>query len=394
MESAFKKNADRPLNLYCLRVVGFSFRRSSTRLAGWVGVTMMFVTMAIGNVALAQEGPGVVVEKRQGKFCFVVQNLANPADGKVNVWRALSSENSSPPMLGSTRIEDGNLVFEPRFSVVQGARYVVEVWPNENAARIRVQRKVPGGEVVPAQVTAIYPSAVELPENMLKFYVQFSAPMQKGEIYRFVRIRETGGKEIELPFLEIEQEFWSRDSKRLTLLLDPGRIKRGLKPREEMGPILVAGKSYELVIDGGWPDAHGNPLGDDFVKRFDAIAEDRSQPDPANWTLSPPKSGTHDPLLIQFPGPLDRAMLVRAIKVVGPAGQSVEGQVEISDHEKRWSLQPSQPWPVGAYRIVVNAELEDNAGNSVGRPFDVDLFDRTEPSDALPDVEVKFEVVR
>ena len=51
------------------------------------------------------------------------------------------------------------------------------------------------------------------------------------------------------PFLELDEELWSPDGTRFTLIFDPGRIKRGLKPREEVGPVLEAGKSYSLVID-------------------------------------------------------------------------------------------------------------------------------------------------
>ena len=43
---------------------------------------------------------------------------------------------------------------------------------------------------------------------------------------------------------------------RFTLLFDPGRIKRGLKPAQRrVGPVLEEGKSYTLVIDRGWTDA-------------------------------------------------------------------------------------------------------------------------------------------
>ena len=55
--------------------------------------------------------------------------------------------------------------------------------------------------------------------------------MQRGDIYRYIRLLDDEGIAVELPFLEIEQELWSRDGHRLMLLLDPGRVKRELKPR-------------------------------------------------------------------------------------------------------------------------------------------------------------------
>ena len=38
------------------------------------------------------------------------------------------------------------------------------------------------------------------------------------------------GQAVADPFLELDEELWSTDGRRFTLLFDPGRIKRGLKP--------------------------------------------------------------------------------------------------------------------------------------------------------------------
>jgi hypothetical protein len=60
-------------------------------------------------------------------------------------------------------------------------------------------------------VSQVYPTAEVLPENLLKFYVHFSAPMSSGHIYDHIRlIGDSTGKEVELPFLEIDEELWTR----------------------------------------------------------------------------------------------------------------------------------------------------------------------------------------
>jgi hypothetical protein len=41
-------------------------------------------------------------------------------------------------------------------------------------------------------------------------------------------------------------------------------------------------------------------------------------------------------------------------------------------HETRWDFTPRQPWVAGTYHLVANKRLEDLAGNSIGRPFEVD----------------------
>lgn len=336
----------------------------------------------------------VVTESRDSGICFVVNNLEKPGTATIKVWVDGANVQTDPPILGSKSIEQGKLIFTPRFPLQTGTKFIVEVGEQDVAKPGLFLLEVPGAEAAKSKVVAVYPSADELPENTLKFYVHFSAPMRKGNIYRYVRIREAEGKIVELPFLEIEQEFWSRDSKRLTLLLDPGRIKRGLKPREEMGPILTAGKSFELVIDGRWPDSRGEKLGEDFVKKFRATHEDHTQPDPSKWKISSPASGTRQPLAIGFAGSIDHAMLLGAIRVIDPDANIAEGEVAVSNHETRWSFVPKAEWTAGSFKITINQDLEDNAGNSIGRQFDVDMFEKTESGESKPVVELEFEVAK
>src|SRR5581483_5374373 len=110
-------------------------------------------------------------------------------------------------------------------------------------------------------------------------------------------------------FLELGEELWDPKGVRFTLLIDPGRIKRGLKPREEIGPVLEDGKSYTLVIDKGWPDARGNPLKADFRKSFRASPPIEKAIDPAAWKIAAPPAGGSAALEVTFPRPLDHAML-------------------------------------------------------------------------------------
>ena len=308
----------------------------------------------------------------------------------VKIWIKGVDEKTVPPLAGSTESTGKNqVVFTPRFPL--GAKMYVAVVVNDGK---EIHRSTIDLTVKTKQLTVvkeIYPTADTLPENTLKFYLHFSAPMQKGDIYDHVSIREVGGKIVELPFLEIEQEFWSRDSKRLTLLLDPGRIKRGLKPREEMGPIFEEGKSYELVIAKDWKDAGGNEIGKEFVKRFKVEAEDHVQPTPSKWKVSTPTAGTKNALEIAFDGPLDHAMLQRSIRVFDSSGNEINGEIAVSENETVWALTPTKAWGKGSYKIAIDDNLEDPAGNSVGRQFDVDVFDKTEPSTAKI-VELEFEI--
>ena len=206
------------------------------------------------------------------------------------------------------------------------------------------------------------------------FYFYFSAPMSRGDVYKYIRLLDAAGKPVEAPFLELEQELWDESGQRFTLLIDPGRIKRGLKPREEVGPALEQGKSYTLEISREWNDANGKPLKETYRKKFRVAAPDETQPDPKTWKLQVPAAGKSEPLIVTFPKPLDRAMLGRVLSVTDDRGEKIEGTIAVTDEETRWRFTPKGPWRAGTYNLVVDTALEDPAGNSIARPFEVDVF--------------------
>jgi hypothetical protein len=241
-------------------------------------------------------------------------------------------------------------------------------------------------------VAQVYPTRDVLPENLLRFYFHFSAPMSRGDVYRYIHLLDAAGKPVEAPFLELEQELWDEAGRRFTLLIDPGRIKRGLKPREDVGPALEQGKSYALEIDNAWRDANGEPLKETYRKKFSVSAPDETQPDPKTWKLQTPAAGKGEPLVVAFPKPLDHGMLERVLVVKNEAGNEVNGSIAVTDEETRWRFTPKEPWRAGAYRIVVDTALEDPAGNSIKRPFEVDVFRPVESRIKKETVDVPFTV--
>jgi hypothetical protein len=305
-----------------------------------------------------------------------------------------AASDEGPPLLGSYRVEKGVIKFEPRFPLEPGIRYRAEFDPARLHAVSRALAPRNGAavqepplstkqvaEFTPAnkaprpstEVTQVYPTATTVPENLLRFYLYFSAPMSRGEAFRHLRLLDATGRAVDLPFLELDQELWSGDGKRLTLLFDPGRVKRGLKPREEAGPILEAGKSYALVVDGDWPDARGAPLKAGFRRHFRVARPDDTSPDPKDWKLDSPPPRTREPLVVRFPEPLDRALLDRLITVHGATHENVAGTVSTGARETVWQFTPAHPWREGQHFLEIGTELEDLAGNSISRPFEVDV---------------------
>lgn len=295
----------------------------------------------------------------------------------VSVARPESDELS--PMLGTSRVIQNRLVFEPRFPLVPGVTYVANLLPFEATGRTISQRFTlpkPRPET-PTALLNVFPTSPELPENQLKFYLFFSRPMSRGQAYRHLGLFKENGEKVEGAFLEIAEELWDPTGTRFTLLMDPGRVKRGLKPREEDGPILEEGHRYTLIVDQAWSDAAGFELKEPVKKTFAVLAPDDEPLDTANWKIEAPADNNDHTLSVIFPEPVDRALLERVLWVETSDGARVAGTVTIDRQETRWRFQPVQSWNDEAtYLLAVERILEDRAGNRIGRKFEVDVFDK------------------
>jgi hypothetical protein len=323
---------------------------------------------------------GVSAERSKGFDFRVVVFPSDPKD-----------IDSQPELPGQSRIIDGRVVFAPKYPPTPGLKYRVSYRLDPKGGFTHVDLSIPKPKVAPTVVEAVYPTRDKLPENQLKFYLHFSAPMSRGDAYDHIRILDAKGKPIDKAFLELGEELWDRDQKRFTLLFDPGRIKQGLRPREDLGPVLEAGKSYTLVVSKGFPDGNGEPLKSEYRKSFTVGAPDEKQPNHTDWKLTAPTAAT-DPLKVTFPEPLDHALLHRMLWVVDAEGKEVEGRVEVLEEETQWRFSPAQGWKAGRFKLVVDKRLEDLAGNSIAKPFEVDETSETKKRIEVETVEMPFEV--
>lgn len=304
----------------------------------------------------------------------------------------------APSMLGRVSFDGTALRFRPRYPVAFGVRYRLifhrkRIPGREDAANVAQDYAIGDApSTTPTSLTEVYPSANELPENLLKFYLHFSAPMSRGEAYERIRLLDADGNEVADPFLELGEELWDADLRRFTLLFDPGRIKRGLKPREEVGPVLEEGKRYTLVIDADWLDTSGNPLAEEVRKSFTALPPDESPLDAESWRVEPPSADTDAPLVVRFDEPLDHALLERVVRVVDAEENPLDGTINITDAETCWQFTPTDAWEPGMYRLVVDTTLEDVAGNSIGRAFDVDVFEPIQKRITTDTIAIPFTV--
>jgi hypothetical protein len=288
-----------------------------------------------------------------------------------------------PAVLGTYAIDNGILRFTPRFPFDPGQRYDVRLdvarLPSSNRAASASWRGHPLETSIelPAPATrrttrviAVFPSAAEVPENQLRLYISFSAPMGLGGGSSYIRLLDETGRTVDDPFLPLDLELWNEDRTRYTMLFDPGRVKRGILPNEEMGRSMVAGRRYALVVDPDWRDGAGQPLVAGFRHEFHVGASEERAIDPAAWRIEAPRAGTQDPLVVSFPRSLDYGLLHRAL-TVSLRGTQLAGEVRLDAGETGWRFIPHGRWQAGDYRLLVSSILEDVAGNRIGRPFEV-----------------------
>ena len=217
-------------------------------------------------------------------------------------------------------------------------------------------------------VVEVLPSADTLPANLLRMYVRFSKPMKPVGNLEKIHLISEEGNEVPGAIFNNVHELWNREQTRLTILLDPSRVKTGLLSHDERGRALVQGRRYELVIDALTDvDDH---MTAPFTKSFYVTEEDFSSPDSDLWHIKMPRAGSQTPLVIQFPAMLDQLSLLQRLKLTDQENRPVAGKVEIAHQETAWRFYPATDWKQGGYILYVHSRLEDPSGNNLNGLFD------------------------
>jgi hypothetical protein len=79
------------------------------------------------------------------------------------------------------------------------------------------------------------------------------------------------------------------------------------------------------------------------------------------------------------------------LQIVNSRGR-VEGTIAVDRQETQWRFTPRSPWIAGTHRLIVETGLEDLAGNKIGQPFDIDVFDHVTEHITTTAVDVPFTV--
>ncbi len=297
-------------------------------------------------------------------------------------------------MSGRYAVTAEEVRFAPRFPFLPGTSYVMMVGPPEVAgdpAVLRISRSAPA-RAPSTEVVGVYPDVDGLPRNALRFYLHFSAPMSEGEAAGRVHLESAEtGERLFGAFSPMDFELWDPLRRRLTVLLDPARIKQGLAPHREAGYPIQEGTAVVLVVERDFCDAAGLPMVAEYRRRYNVGPDLRSLVDPWAWVLENPEAGSRQSLVARFDRSLDRALLEDCLAVAGTSGM-VAGEARIAAAEQSWSFVPDAPWAPGPNDLLIDPVLEDIAGNSVARIFDRDLHRPEQEPRAVETVSLPFEV--
>ncbi len=283
------------------------------------------------------------------------------------------------PTTGRWDVAGDSLSFTPRFPFSAGTTYAL-VQRNDDVGAgaprwlevARLER--PATPTSPTtRVVEIRPTAPVVPENLLRVSVTFSAPMDEGSAAGHVHLEDADGRGIPHGLLAMPPELWDRSRRRLTLLLEPGRIKRGLVPNTELGAPLAHSPGVTVVVDVELRDATGTRLIDGARRSYRVGPAVRTRVDPGQWLVAWPTAGSQEPLVVDFDRTLDHTLALRCLRVTGSGGRPVSGHAVVGPGETRWSFTPGEPWAGGPWELHVDPALEDLAGNSVRRVLDRDL---------------------
>jgi hypothetical protein len=345
-------------------------------------ILVFFYLMVLLSCSERQGAPEVLYENGRATA------VRFTADKAPDAYRIYLSGESQTPVLGSISSEGSFITFKPAVPFGPGNSYNIR----EGDSNVGLFKILPGPSgASPPELLAIYPARDTVPENLLKCYLQFSRPMQAvGRALDYIRVtRATDGLEVSV-FLDMPAELWNEDHSQLTLWLDPGRIKKGLIPNETLGKPLQEGNTYLISVSQAWRAADGTQLKKEYVKKYIIGPPDEAKPNPERWQLVLPKAGTADSLVIHFEKAVDAFIAREAMGVYHDDNGYVSGEWEANRASEALFFTPANGWAPGSYTLVVDARLEDLAGNNIRRLFDTDLANQAPADESLVEIKKHF----
>jgi hypothetical protein len=295
-----------------------------------------------------------------------------------------------PSIVGSYEIKEGNLIFIPKFPLVPDQHYTavfnVKAFKKYfNATQIFKQSRYLLTRYIKqpfikarTKVIKVLPESNILPQNFFKFYLYFSNAMSFDNPYRYISIYDELGNKIPKFLVEFSAGLWDPSRTRLTVLIHPGRIKRGILFNLKYGMAFNEGKTYQLKVDRNIKDYRGVELQADMTKSFTISSPSYKKLQLERWQLNKPKVSSLQSLTIYTDHLIDPVLAKKMITIINSENDTeVEGEYIVDSINKQIKFSPSIHWREGSYQLLVDPALEDISGNNFKRTFDRDTLEQT-----------------
>ncbi len=260
---------------------------------------------------------------------------------------------------------EGRFALHANWPLMAGTDYRLYL---ESGGKERVLSvSVPAVAAPPAAAARLSPEMPVLPANILRLHLFFDTPMARGQVADHVRLIDARGREIPHAFLNLGVELWSADQRRLTLMLDPGRLKRGVGPNLALGAPLEPGNRYAVEALAGMRDARNRPLARGLRHWFVAGVAERTAISPDEWRID----AVSGELRVRFGRAMDEPSVIRTLRLRGRGTSSATAVPRLAEDGS--ALWPLATVPEGSsLELLVGPGLEDAAGNTICGAFEVE----------------------
>lgn len=202
----------------------------------------------------------------------------------------------------------------------------------------------------------IHPTGDTVPENLLRIELRFQQPQRLPFDMTRLTLSDDQGVVLENALLDLALP--NADGRRITVLMDPGRVKSGVGPNLDAGRALRVGQRVSLRVAAEAGDASGAAA----VKTWRVTGAMSNRLSPADWLLTRPRAHSRDALVIDFRDAVS-ASGEGLIAVTDAAGHRLSGTTSLTRGDSAWRFTPTRRWKTGRHRLVVYPEFEDPAGN-------------------------------
>lgn len=323
----------------------------------WIYFSLLLYFVS-GSLLFGQ--PKLVFEKDK-LFCICNENKVN-FKVYVGFQDSLSIQNIKP-ILAKKLFRSDTILLSPVLSFRLNQTYTAFC----NKEKLVFKNEIDKNYSYP-QVENIYPSSDTLPSNQLKFNILFSTTMSD-IAYPHINLLDSDGNEIKRALLKEIPELWNEDKTALTIWIEPGRIKKGLGPNEELGEVLYKDQTYYLRISSDIRDRNGIQMNQEYLKKFVATYEDSIIPNIDDWIITSPNTMNMYKLKIDFPESMDYGSMMENLVVYNSNFGEIKGQWFFGKDERSIIFEAHTKWLKGNYTLRINSVVEDLAGNNLKRSF-------------------------